>query len=92
MFPDHNITTFDLIGLSGVAVILLTYFLLQMEKMASTSLAYSLLNILGSGLIMVSLSVNWNLSSVVIEVFWTVISLIGVYKYFKKRKAKTGRP
>jgi len=92
MFADNDITLIDAVGLAGVAVILFTYLLLQIEKMASTSLSYSLLNILGSALIMVSLSVNWNLASAVIELFWTVISLIGVYKYFKKRKAESGRP
>ena len=87
MFPDNTITLIDIIGLTGVAIILVTYFLLQIEKITSTSLGYSLLNILGSALIMVSLSINWNLASAVIEAFWIMISLIGVYKYFKKRKA-----
>ena len=86
MFPDNTITLIDIIGLTGVVIILVTYLLLQIEKMASTSLGYSLLNILGSALIMVSLSINWNLASAVIEAFWIMISLIGVYKYFKKRK------
>ena len=87
MFPDNTITLIDIIGLTGVAIILVTYLLLQIEKITSTSLGYSLLNILGSALIMVSLSINWNLASAVIEAFWIMISLIGVYKYFKKRKA-----
>lgn len=92
MFQDNAITLTDIVGLTGVAVILFTYFLLQTEKIASTSPGYSLLNILGSALIMVSLTVNWNLASAVIEVFWIMISLIGVYKYLKKRKAENRRP
>jgi hypothetical protein len=87
MFADNTITLIDIIGLTGVTIILVTYLLLQLEKMAPTSLGYSLLNILGSALIMVSLSINWNLASAVIEAFWIMISLIGVYKYFEKRKA-----
>jgi len=72
----------DVIGIIGVAMILFGYFALQIEKISSKGLAYSVINLVGAILIMYSLIFNWNLPSVVIEVFWILISLYGIWKYF----------
>jgi hypothetical protein len=74
----------DIIGTFGVIIIIITYFLLQIEKISSKNLSFSVLNIIGSTLILYSLMYNWNIASVLIEFFWILISLFGVYKYFKK--------
>ncbi|MEN8148070.1 MAG: hypothetical protein ABFR02_10700 [Campylobacterota bacterium] len=76
----------DIIGTLGVAVIVITYFLLQVERMRSDDLLYSLLNIIGSVMILFSILKNWNFASFLIEIFWILISLIGVYKFVKRRK------
>ena len=78
----------DLIGIIGVVIIVATYFLLQIEKIRSDDLGYSLLNILGSVLILLSILQNWNLASFLIEIFWILISFIGVYKAINKRKSE----
>ena len=70
----------DIIGGIGVALIVITYFLLQIGKIKSTQLLYSLMNVIGSLLILISVFKNWNLSSFLIEVFWILISLIGIFK------------
>lgn len=75
----------DFIGTFGVTIIVITYFLLQLEKIDPRSLSYSLINALGSMMILYSLMSNWNLASVIIEVFWISISLFGVWKYFKRK-------
>jgi len=79
----------DFIGLTGVLIIVTTYFLLQIHKLSSTDIKFSVLNIIGSLLILYSLLFNWNLPSVIIESFWILISLIGVYKYFKSKTKST---
>jgi predicted membrane protein len=80
---------FDVVGMSGVFFILLAYFLLQAEKIQSSQLAYSLLNLFGSSLIFISLMWTWNLPSVVIEFFWIIISLYGLTKLvIRNRKEK----
>ena len=76
---------FDAVGISGVAIILIVYYLLQIERMKSDDLAYSVTNLLGALLIVVSLFYRFNLASFVIEVFWILISLIGIVRYFRKR-------
>ncbi len=76
----------DFVGLVGVSIIIVTYLLLQTHKLNFADVRFSLLNIIGSILILYSLSFDWNLSSVVIESFWILISLIGVYRYINSKK------
>lgn len=70
----------DVIGTSGVALILLCYYLLQARRLTIEHPWYSLLNLMGSILIMYSLFFHWNTPSFVIEVAWISISLWGLYK------------
>jgi hypothetical protein len=74
---------FDLIGNIGVVVLMIAYLLLQLNKLSSSGLAYSLWNAIGASLIIISLLVNFNLSAFVMEVFWVLISLVGIYRYFR---------
>ena len=81
----------DLIGNIGVVMLMITYLMLQLNKLRSDSLAYSLLNAVGATLIVLSLLVNFNLSALLMEVFWVLISLLGIYRYFrlKARRSQT---
>lgn len=78
----------DLVGNIGVFLIVLSYVLLQLEKMLSTQLSYSLLNGIGAILVLVSLAFTFNLSSFIIEIFWLAISIFGLIKSLKKSTAK----
>ena len=75
----------DLIGNVGVVVLMITYLMLQLNKLRSDGLAYSLLNAVGASLIVLSLLVNFNLSAFLMEVFWVLISCVGIYRYFRFR-------
>ena len=75
----------DIIGSIGVATIILTYVLLQTERIKSESLLYSVLNGLGAGLIVFSLVYNFNFSAFVVESLWVLISIYGIAKYFLKK-------
>jgi paired small multidrug resistance pump len=76
---------FDFVGATGVALIILTYILLQTEKIRSEQLIYSILNGLGASLIAFSLLYSFNFSAFVVEVLWVVISIYGIAKYFLKK-------
>lgn len=80
---------YDWVGNVGVAMLLLAYLSLQLNKITSADLIYSVLNALGATLIMISLIFEFNVSAFAIEFFWLLISLVGFYKYYKAhRKAK----
>ena len=75
----------DLIGLTGVALLIVTYALLQLDKIDPKGFWYSFNNLLVAILVTVSLIYTPNLASIVIEVFWFLISLYGVVMFFKRK-------
>jgi hypothetical protein len=81
-----NFGLFDLVGFIGVLLIVITYLLLQLDKLLSSSLSFSLLNAAGSLLIIVSLAFKFNVSAFLIEVFWFLISVLGLTKWLISRK------
>jgi len=79
----------DLVGNIGVVVLMIAYLMLQLNKLRSDGLAYSLANALGASLIVVSLLVNFNLSAFIMEVFWVLISFVGIYRYFRSKALRS---
>jgi len=77
-------TTADIIGMIGTLLIVAVYLLMQLNKMDVKGVAFNLINLIGAMLLFISLCVNFNLASMVIEVFWIAASLIGLYNYYKK--------
>ncbi|MEO0596448.1 MAG: hypothetical protein AAF126_10085 [Chloroflexota bacterium] len=76
--------TLNIIGMIGVAIILVTYFLLQTDRIQARELRYSILNAIGSGFILLSLIVDFNLPSFIIEVAWVLISLMGIFSRWRE--------
>ena len=81
-----NFAFYDIIGSIGVATIILTYVLLQTERIKSESLLYSILNGSGAALIVFSLLYSFNFSAFIVESLWVLISIYGIIKYFLKKK------
>ena len=81
-----NFHWFDLAGFIGVLLIVVAYLLLQLDKLPSSSPRYSLLNAGGALLIIVSLIFAFNLSAFIVEVFWFLISLLGLWRSLISRK------
>lgn len=77
---------YQFIGFVGMLFIVWAYFLLQLEKQTVNSYTYQILNLLGAILLLISLFVHFNLGSFIIEVFWIIITLFGMYKNLKGKK------
>ena len=78
---------YDIVGTLGVGVIVLTYAMLQLGRIRSEQILYSIVNAVGAALILVSLYFDFNFPSVVVEAFWLLISIFGMAKYiFARRK------
>lgn len=69
---------FDAAGLAGVVLYLTSYSLLQAGVFRGNGYAYALLNLCASSLVLLSLTVSFNLSSAIIQSSWIVISLLGM--------------
>lgn len=79
----------DLIGNIGVVILIITFLMLQLNKIPSDGLAYSVLNAVGASLIVVSLLFDFNLSALLMEVFWVLISCVGIYRYFRLKALRS---
>lgn len=74
----------DIVGLLGTALVVGSFFLLQLERLNPKQLAYNLMNLSGAILLLISLCINFNLASFVIELFWIGASVVGIVKYCKR--------
>jgi len=83
---------YDILGTLGVAFIVAAYAAVQSGKWASSRLSYSVVNLVGAILILISLTYNFNLASVIIEGFWILISLWGILNWFKSRRPERTEP
>ena len=79
----------DFVGNIGVVILIITFLMLQLNKLPSDGLAYSLLNAIGANLIVVSLLFDFNLSALLMEVFWVLISFVGIYRYFRLKALRS---
>jgi multidrug transporter EmrE-like cation transporter len=84
-----NYGLFDIVGNVGVLILVFTYLLLQLNRLRSDDLAYSVLNAIGASLIILSLLIDFNLSALLMEVFWVLISLVGIYRYFRLKAVRS---
>ena len=81
--------TFDfanIIGLIGSGLMVIAYAYSNMAKLLNFTI-FNLLNLIGSLLLVYSLTVHFNMASMVLEVVWALIALIGLAKALRKGKA-----
>lgn len=85
MVISMNYSLLDFVGNLGVLVLMIAYLLLQLNKLQN-GLLYSSLNAFGASLIVISLCANFNLSAFLIEVFWILISFVGILKHLRTKQ------
>ena len=79
-------TASSFLGYLGAALVILGYFLNQKGWLRSEDWRFPAMNLLGSALVMVSLLYHPNPPSVVIEVFWSSISIYGIRRNLEARR------
>ncbi len=84
--PPIEHTYFDLtlfcraIGLAGVILYVLGFFLLCTGRIDSTLPTFFILNFMAAGFVLISLTVDFNLSAALIQAFYLTMSLGGIVK------------
>lgn len=76
----------DALGVVGVLMILVAYAGAQLEKLEPREAPALLLNLVGAGLILLSLYFKFNLSAVLMEGSWALVSLYGLIKLVLRRR------
>ena len=69
------------VGIAGMLLTLLAYFLLQAQKLHGNGLVYQLMNALGALGVAISLLFGqFNLPAFLLELVWIAISIYGIVK------------
>jgi len=82
----EHLDIFQIIGFLGMICIVYAYLLLQIGSYNSKSLKFQYINLIGAVLLLISLCVHFNLGSFIIEVFWIIITIFGIFKYYKEKR------
>ena len=77
-----------IIGFAGVIVVLITYALLASGRLSNNDWRYPVFNIIGTLGIAYSILFEWNLPSMVSQLVWIAISIVGIMRIAKQKKAK----
>jgi hypothetical protein len=75
----------SLVGLAGTACIISAYAYLTLSRATNPFLLHGI-NLLGAGLLTVSLIYHTNWASLVLEFFWASIAIIGLVRAWLGRK------
>ena len=75
----------DVAGLTGVVLILIAYAAATLGRMDPKRAPSLVANLLGAGLILLSLAHSFNLSAVAMEGSWALVSLAGLLRLAWKR-------
>jgi len=77
-------TAANIVGLVG-SVMFIVGFAYANAVPAMNKVLFNALNLVGAVLLLISLSVHFNLAAVVLEAAWAVIALIGLVRALVKR-------
>jgi hypothetical protein len=80
--------TADLIGFAGSFCIVAAYAYSNLSA-AMNMLLFNALNFVGAALLAVSLTVNYNLPTLVLEFVWMSIALLGLVRTLLARRKRT---
>ncbi len=81
----------DLIGFAGSFFIVAAFAYSNLTTEMNT-LWFNVSNLLGAALLTVSLTVNYNLPTMVLEIVWMAIAIFGIVKALRARDKKVKHP
>lgn len=73
-----------LVGLIGTAFIVFAYYAIENGKYSQNDVKYYVVNLTGAILLIISLTIHFNLGSFIIELFWIAISFRGILRILKR--------
>ena len=74
----------NLVGFAGSGLIVAAYLYLTLSK-AMNPFWYNGLNLAGAVLLLVSLTVHYNLPTIILEIVWITVALIGLARAWRDR-------
>ncbi|GLQ35735.1 hypothetical protein GCM10007939_20180 [Amylibacter marinus] len=76
----------DWVGIAGSIVIASAYFGVSAGRLVGDQPPFQLANLLGAGLILISLYYRPNAGAIVIEVLWVLIAIYSLLRHYRGRR------
>ena len=86
---EYQYTWSDFVGNIGVALLIVTFYLNIAGKLNTKGFWYSFNNLVVAILLGINLYYKPNISSIIIEIFWSVISIYGLIQWYRSRQSET---
>lgn len=77
---------YDAIGVAGFGLYVLNYSLLTFQRVRSEQASYFALNWLAASMVLIGLINAFNLAAALIQIFWIVISTVGMFIRLRKKR------
>ena len=77
----------DLLGFTGVAILLAAFLLHQLNKLSKDGFVYIIMNIVGAGLACYASYLIRYLPFVILEATWMMVSMIALVRMIAEKKA-----
>ena len=78
----------NVMGIIWMFFLLTAYYRIQNEKIKPKDIKFITLNLLWAFSMLISLSINFNLGSFILECIFTLIGLKALYDYYMNKKKK----
>jgi len=83
---NYEYTWSDVVGNVGVAILIITFYLNIAGKIDTRGFWYSFNNLTVAVLLGINLYYKPNISSIIIEIFWFVISVYGLWRWWDDKR------
>jgi paired small multidrug resistance pump len=77
---------FTILGLLGVATVLIAYGMMTAGRWQANSAIYQWLNVIGTSGILASLVTSWNLPAFVANSLWIMIGVVSLIRIYRKKR------
>lgn len=77
-YLDLHLSALEIIGLFGFGAYVLAYALLTLSVVTDKGIPYFALNLVAAILVLVGLNHSFNLAAALIQIFWILISTVGI--------------
>ena len=74
------------ISVIGMACVVLAYFAVERDWLDNKDVKFYIINLVGGIFLLISLLINFNLGSFIIEIFWIIISMMGIINHYNVKR------
>ncbi len=71
------------ISIIGMVCVVSAYLAVERNWLDNKDVKFYVINLIGGILLLISLLINFNLGSFIIEIFWIIISIIGIINQYR---------